>query len=122
MKADVRKASAIASLQRRHCRSYLPAPRWPVSISGSFQAIPPLVIGVPEVVALVAELRLVAEHQEAMGKAPENQKLIFVLRGQLHAVPLAIGGRAGAQIHRHVKGTDSGHPHQLGLGVVLLKR
>jgi len=46
----------------------------------------PLVVRVLEIVALVAELRLVAKHQEAMGKAPGDQELLFALLGQLHTL------------------------------------
>lgn len=48
------------------------------------------VIGMPEVVHLVAEFCHIGKNQEAMGKAFGNEKLFFIFFCQLHPIPLAI--------------------------------
>lgn len=44
-----------------------------------------------------------------MGKAGRDPKLFVVVFGQLHTSPLAKGGRAFADVHRHVKHSAAQH-------------
>ena len=73
-----------------------------------------------EVGDLVAEFSGLAEDVEAMGKALGNIELFFVLRRERLSVPLAIGCRAGTQIHGHVEDLPGDYPNQLALGELLL--
>ena len=79
------------------------------------------VIGMVKVVALIAELSSITEHQEAMGKTAGNQELLLVLFRQLNAVPLSKGCAVFAQVNRHIKHAAFDDPDQFGLGEVLLE-
>ena len=77
-----------------------------------------LIVGMVKIRDLVAEFRGVTEDQEAVGETRRNIKLLLILGGQLHTVPLAVGCRTGTQVHRHIEDTALDHPDQLSLGVV----
>lgn len=55
-----------------------------------------------------------------MGKAGRHPELFVVVFAQLHTDPLAKGGRAFADVHRHIKHGATHHAHQFALGLLQL--
>jgi len=80
-----------------------------------------LVSGVVEIRDLVDELGLVAQDQEAVGKALGDIELFFVLRREEDTVPLAEGGAALTQVDCDVKDLAADHADQLALGILFLE-
>lgn len=75
----------------------------------------PLAFGSIEVVAFVLEYRLVAQHRKTVGEPARNEELTFVLCRQLHGDMTAEGGRAAADVDRHVQHLSLHHAHQFRL-------
>ena len=75
----------------------------------------PVGFGMVEIVALVLEHRHLAQHGETVGKASRDEELPVVVLGQLHRHMLPVGGRAFADIDRHVEHRAPHAPHQFGL-------
>ena len=74
-----------------------------------------------EVGDLIAEFCRIGKYQKAVGKALGDVELLLILLGQFYAVPLAIGGRAGAQVNCHIEDPALDDPDQLALRVLLLE-
>jgi hypothetical protein len=66
---------------------------------------------------LVDDLGVAGQRQEPVREAFRDPELAPVGLGQLHAHPLPAGGRAGAQVDRHVPGRAAHDADQLALGV-----
>ena len=79
-----------------------------------------LVRGGVVVGGFVQEVRGVRQDHKAVGKALRNPHLFVVVFGQLYPGPLAKGGGAFADVHRHVKHRAAHHAHQLALGLLQL--
>jgi hypothetical protein len=60
------------------------------------------------------------QDHKAVGKALRNPHLFLVVFGQLYPGPLAKGGGAFADVHRHVKHRAAHHAHQFALGLLQL--
>ena len=68
-----------------------------------------------EVVALVLEYSLVAQHREAVREAPRHEELPFVVPRELHGDVPPERGRAAADVHRDVQHAAPDNAHQLRL-------
>ena len=93
-------------------------------VDSNFRVVPhqaALVAGIVKPGAFINELRRFRHHNKSVGKALRHVKLLLVFRGKQHAVPLPIGVAALPQIHGNVVNLAADHPHQLALGVFLLK-
>ena len=75
----------------------------------------------PEIVALVAELRNVSQYEEAVCKALGNEELLLVLLCKKNAVPLSLGGTSASQVNSNVKNAALDSSYQLGLREMLLE-
>ena len=73
-----------------------------------------------DIVHLIGEDGLVAQHEEAVGKATGNEELAFVLVAQLHHDMLAERGRTLPQVDSHIEHSALYHSHQLRLREVAL--
>ena len=96
--------------------------RWPFDANGGI--VPheaALVVRMIDVVTLIAELGLVGEHKEAVREMLRNEELALVLRGENHALPLAVGRAAVAQVNRHVENRAAHDAHELGLRMLNLE-
>ena len=71
----------------------------------------------PEVGGLVEHLGVLAQGEEAMGKTHRHPELLVVLGAEFSGHPLAEGGRAAAQIHRHIQDRAEHAAHELALGM-----
>jgi len=71
----------------------------------------------PEAAGLVEHLGVVAEGEEAVGEAHGHPELAVVVAAEFGAHPLAEGGRAAAQIHRHIEDRADWAAHELALGL-----
>ena len=117
--AEIKLCSVIHPVARAGCIArILPFHMGP--LDADLRIIPgqaALVAGMPEIRYLVAEFRRLGKYQKAVGKALGDIELLLVLLGQLHAVPLAVGGASLPEVHRHVKHSALDDPHQLALGI-----
>src|SRR5699024_6143002 len=80
-----------------------------------------LVIRMPEVIDLVAELCFIAQNQEAVCKALRDKELLLILSRQGNTVPLAIGLRITSEINSYIKHSTAHSAHQLALRILLLE-
>ena len=83
--------------------------RWVVEAERGFG------LGGVDVVDLVLELRHVAEHHEAVGKATGNEELVALLGAEFHGHMMAEGGAAATQVDGHIEHTALRHAHEFGL-------
>ena len=74
-----------------------------------------------EVRDLVAELRLITQHQEAMREAFGNVELLMVLFGEGDTEVTSVGGRIGTQVNGYVIDCAFHHADELTLGIMFLK-
>ena len=70
-----------------------------------------------EVVALVLEHHLVAEHAEPVREAPRDEELPVVVPSQLYGHVPSEGGRSLPYVHCHVENSSPYHPDKLCLRV-----
>ena len=87
-------------------------------VDGEVGVVPgdgPLRLRGVEVVALVLEDDLVAQHAEPVGEAPRDEELTVVVARQLHRHVLSEGRRASPDVHRNVQNGALYHAHQFGL-------
>src|SRR5690606_9102594 len=63
--------------------------------------------------ALVGDLAILLEREEAVREADGDEQLVPVLRTEFSPDPLAVGRRAFAHIHRHVEDPAPDAAHQL---------
>ena len=80
-----------------------------------------LVVAVVEVGALVLDVHALADDAEAVGEAGRDPELAEVLAGEGEADPAAERGRAAADVHRHVEHLALDRPHELALGLPVLR-
>lgn len=80
-----------------------------------------LFLGVVQLVALVDELGLFTQHQESMGEALGDEKLLPVLIAERHAYIPTPCRASPAEINRHVVHLALDDPYQLRLLMDLLK-
>ena len=78
---------------------------------------PPVGSRTVKVVALVAEERVVLEHDEAMGESARDEALPAVLAGQRHGDVPPEGRRPLADVDGHVPHRSADHAHKLRLRV-----
>jgi UDP-glucose 4-epimerase len=74
--------------------------------------------GVPVIGGFVQKLGRFTEHHKAVCKTWRDPQLLVFFCVQVHAHPLAQGGRALAQVHHHIKHLALHHTHQLALRVL----
>ena len=67
--------------------------------------------------AQVGEQRMLAQGNEAMGKAFRDPEMTLVVRAQQHGRPLAEGGRTATDVDRHVPDLAFQHRHVLALRI-----
>jgi hypothetical protein len=68
----------------------------------------------------VQEVCCFAQHHKTMRKAGGHPDLLVVVFAQFHTRPLAKGGGALTDVHRHVKHHAAHHAHQFALGLLHL--
>lgn len=108
---DLRRVEGVVALERRPLNPDL----WIVPHDSAF-------IGrAVNVVAFVAELRLVREHEKAVGKASGNEELPRVFRRKDDALPFAIRRASGAKVNRHVESFPFDHTYKLRLRMLYLE-
>lgn len=96
--------------------------RWPLDPDGGI--VPheaALVVGMVDIVALVAELSGIREHQKAVGESTRDEELTAILSREHHAFPSAIGGTALSKVNRHIEDPARNNAHELRLGMLDLE-
>lgn len=68
-----------------------------------------------EVVALVLEDHLIGQDAESVRKTARDEELAMILFGQFHGDMLAEGGRAAADVHRHIQHGTLDHADEFRL-------
>ena len=74
-----------------------------------------LVFGAVVVGGFVEEVGLFAKRQKAVRKTRRYPQQALVVFAEFDAHPLAVGGRLGPNVHRHVEYCSAHHAHQLTL-------
>ena len=88
---------------------------------GIIPAYAAFVFGMVVVGAFVMEVRHIAQHGKAVGQPRSDPELVLVGRGKYRTVPLAECGRAGADVHGHIKDLAQRDHDQLALRMLFLE-
>lgn len=94
------------------------------SFDGDIRVIPhepALVIRMIDIVALVAEDRIIAQHKEAMSKTTRDKELTMVLGRENHALPLPVCLATGTQLNTDIEHSSLNNPDKLALRMLNLK-
>ena len=112
----------IAKNQLRRIENLIPQQWRP--LNAYFRIIPhqpTLIVGMIDVVALIAELCRIGQDEKTVRKSSRNEKLLFVFSRKDNALPLAIRVAARAQIDGHIEHCTRNNSNQLRLRMVDLK-
>ena len=93
-------------------------------LDADFRVVPghaAFIIGMPEIIDLIAEFRHIAKYQEPMSKTFGNEELLLIFFRQFDAIPLAIGLGIAAQIDSYIENTAADSTDEFALREVLLE-
>ena len=82
---------------------------------------PALVTRMIDIVTLVAEDRIIAQHKETVSKTTRDKELAVVLGRENHALPLPVCLATGTQVNTDIEHSSLNNPDEFALRMLNLK-